>query len=50
MTERIFRYVRYADVEARLAQGWVYAGSLGLPHSQYSVLMEWVCSCGREPA
>jgi hypothetical protein len=40
----IFRYVRLQDVADRMAQGWRYAGDLGQPHGNWSVLM-WFC-CG----
>jgi hypothetical protein len=48
MSERIFRYVRHCDIERRLSDGWFVSADLGPPHCFYSVLMEFVCSCGRE--
>lgn len=47
MTERVFRYVLWRDAPRRLAQGWCFAADLGPTHGTYSVLMEWICSCGR---
>jgi hypothetical protein len=37
---RTFKYVTHSQVEAYRAQGWVVVSLLGLPHSEYSVLME----------
>lgn len=45
----LFRYVVWPDVPRRLAQGYCFAAELGLPHAAYSCLMEWRCTCGREP-
>lgn len=37
-----FRYARHSDVPAWEAKGWKVVGDLGLPHSTYSCLMQWV--------
>lgn len=44
-----FRYARHEDVPTLVASGlWAVIANLGLPHSNYSVLMQW---CGEgEPA
>lgn len=40
--EQIFRYVPHADVQRRMAEGWVVADDLaGTNHGWYSVLMQW---------
>jgi len=46
--ECVFRYVSPSDVPRRLALGWCFAGNLGQPHSNYCVLMEFLCCCGKE--
>jgi len=46
---RIFRYVVWSQVDAFLKAGWFISADLGPSHGCYSVLMEWVCICGREP-
>lgn len=43
-----YRYVRWEDVERRFKQGYALDTDLGPPHSYYSVLMIWLCSCGRD--
>lgn len=43
----VFRYVAWPDVERRLKQGYALDTDLGPPHNNYSVLMVWLCSCGR---
>jgi hypothetical protein len=48
VSARVFMYVIWPQVQRRLAQGYVFAGELGQPHANYSCLMEWICSCGRE--
>jgi hypothetical protein len=39
-----FKYVIYARVEDYHRRGWMIVADLGLPHSNYSVLM-WRCDC-----
>jgi hypothetical protein len=46
---RIFRYCRWHDLERMLKAGWFISADLGAPHSHYSVLVEFLCCCGREP-
>ena len=46
---RLFRYVVWSDVERRLREGWFLSSDLGPSHGCYSVLMEFLCCCGREP-
>jgi len=40
----LFLYVRYEDIGKKEREGWMVIGNLGLPHSNYSVLM-WRCDC-----
>lgn len=40
-----FRYVVWGQVDEYLRRGWCFSADLGLPHSQYAVLMEWRCCC-----
>lgn len=42
----IYRYVSWEQVDEFLRRGYFFAADLGLPHSQYAVLMEWRCCCG----
>jgi len=39
-----FKYVKYSDIEIFHRVGWMVVADLGLPHSEYSVLM-WHCDC-----
>lgn len=42
---RIFRYVRFCDVDAYLGLGWYYDGSImHAPHGAYAVILEWLCA------
>lgn len=41
---QIFRYVRHGDVDAFMARGWWTVAPLGLPHGEFSVLMQ-ACQC-----
>ena len=41
-----YRYVRFRDIPAREAEGWVVCADLGPTHGQWSVLMRWT---GKEP-
>jgi hypothetical protein len=53
MTEqiRIFRYIPRRLVDAAMSVGWLpTAGLDGTHHGAHACLMEFVCSCGREPA
>lgn len=46
MTERVFLYVRHADVPSYLLMGWLALPALeGTHHGQWSVLMQWLCDC-----
>lgn len=40
-----FRYVRFADVPHRLAQGWMVDGLCPGHHGEWSCLMVWLCAC-----
>lgn len=43
---QIFRFIRLADANDAMAAGWVPTSALeGTPHSNYSVLMRWLCAC-----
>ena len=42
---RTFRYVTYDRIPDYLALGWLVVADLGHPHSQWSVLCEWLCEC-----
>jgi hypothetical protein len=43
---RIFRYVRFRDVDAYIWLGWFYDGSImHAPHGCYAVTLEWLCDC-----
>lgn len=48
MSEQIFRYVTWPDVDRSLREGWAFAADLGQPHANYSCLMVFLCCCGRE--
>ena len=41
----LFRYVRWKDVDAFMAKGWMMVSELGPVHGAWSVLM-WHCDCG----
>ena len=43
--EKIFRLVRHHDVAKYLQIGWHIAQVDLAHHSDYSVLMQWLCSC-----
>lgn len=43
--EGLFRYVRWADLDAYHRRGWMVAGDLGPRHGVWSALM-WHCECG----
>lgn len=44
--DRLFHYVRIAEVERWLAVGWYAHPSLqGSVHGLYSCLLEWLCDC-----
>jgi len=40
--DRIFQYVVHHEIEHYEAGGWKIAAGLGMPHGEYSVLMEFV--------
>ena len=42
---QFFRYVIYNRVFNYMRLGWMVAADLGPPHSEYSCLMCWPCSC-----
>jgi hypothetical protein len=43
---RLFRYCRFAELDAALALGWLLSdANLHQPHLSYAVLVEWLCSC-----
>lgn len=42
--EGTFRYVRWPDVDAYHARGWMVVGDLGATHGLWSALM-WRCDC-----
>jgi hypothetical protein len=39
-----FRYVTYSQIDAYHKAGWMIVADLGLPHSNYALLM-WACDC-----
>jgi hypothetical protein len=42
MSERIFKYVRHADIDTFKAAGWIHNNELaGTHHGFYGELMEW---------
>lgn len=44
--ERIFRYVRFQDIDAYLALGWYFDGDARhMPHGAFAVTLEWLCDC-----
>lgn len=46
MRTRIFRYVRFAEIDAFLALGWYFDGDvMHMPHGAYAVTLEWLCDC-----
>lgn len=46
MTEHLFHFVRHESATDWLRVGWVARRSLhGSHHGEWSVLMEWLCSC-----
>lgn len=46
MTPREHRYVRYHEVDAYLAVGWLALPTLnGTTHGQWSVHCVWLCDC-----
>lgn len=50
MTERWYLFIRLVDMPDMLRLGWLpLPGLQGSPHGNWSVLAEWVCSCGRRP-
>lgn len=41
-----FKYVRYADVLAYMACGWIESPyRLTGPHADHALLMQWLCEC-----
>lgn len=42
---RHFRYVVFAEVPMRLAQGWMVEDVCPGHHGHYSCLMVWLCGC-----
>lgn len=42
---RWFRYVPISRIDAFLACGWHLAEALPVHHDDYSVIMEWLCTC-----
>jgi hypothetical protein len=43
--ERVFRYVRHPDVIDYLRLGWHIAEADLGRHSEWAILMEWLCQC-----
>ena len=46
-TVRTFRYVLHERREDYERLGWMVVADLGDYHGQFSVLAEFICSCGR---
>jgi hypothetical protein len=46
-TDRIFRYVLHERVRDYERLGWMVVAELGPVHGEWSVLAEFICSCGR---
>jgi hypothetical protein len=46
-TVRTFRYVLHERVADYERLGWLVVAELGPVHGEWSVLAEYICSCGR---
>jgi hypothetical protein len=46
-TVRTFRYVLHERREDYERLGWMVVADLGPVHGEWSVLAEFICSCGR---
>ena len=38
---KFYRYCRFENIPAMLAQGWIVSETLPAPHGFYGVLLEW---------
>ena len=43
---RLFRYIRFSQIDAAMRAGWSPTADLhGCHHGEWSVLCEWLCAC-----